>query len=520
MFLFFDAAADRFEVPPQWAKYITATPRGFRIVGDPTSGTKVYLYRNSAVVAVDNDLGSLLDRLAEKGIVPELSAFAISSLLHHGFVPVPQTEFEDTFFLSMGDSVDVDWSSGAPRVEFHYEYPWLMAKSRKDEIPSEEKLFGVLTEATERLVAEAGNSGFLMLSSGKDSVAVAMALAEAGLTHIPTVTYSSGPQDPEPPVAAEICKKLGLEHLAVEMPKTSAKVAETLTAFFKNTPSPGADLSQIPYVFATAAAAPTTGAVFDGGGNDSYMGYPVTGTWAAKMRLRVRGKMLIDRLQKVVSVDSPLGYVARSRPEASFPGRTIRHHETCLFMPAAVDTRPFWHAVGKETKDMTTIDLFGAVSERHIGPGASMKKHVLAANSIGLGASLPWGDQAVADYYFNLPEPDRFDVKTGVNKILVRKMLLKYLDYDASKVGKHYFGFDGAGFVKQHKDYVRSEIEACELWDRNNLEVVYKWLDRVDSKPLVYHAILTIFMVSGWHNHSRFAARTGLPVAKPSAHSG
>jgi hypothetical protein len=173
-------------------------------------------------------------------------------------------------------------------------------------------------------------------------------------------------------------------------------------------------------------------------------------------------------------------------------------------MPNAVDTRPYWDEVAAATANMNLFDLFGAVSERHAGPAASIKKHVLAAQAIGHDSALPWCDHEVADYYFNLPQEYRYDLKRGVGKVLVRSMLLRYLDYDAAKIGKHYFSFDGPRFLAENMEFVRSEIDSCALWDKDNLGLVHGWLDKVASRPLLYHSLLTVFMVSGWHNHSRF----------------
>ena len=135
-------------------------------------------------------------------------------------------------------------------------------------------------------------------------------------------------------------------------------------------------------------------------------------------------------------------------------------------------------------------------------PPASLKKHALAANAIGHEAMMPWCDYEVADYYFNLPEADRYDRKRGINKVLLRRMLEQYLDYDADKVGKHYFTFDGALFVAENRAFIRDEIDSCELWDRSGLELVHQWIDAIESRPFLHHSILTLFMVSGWHNHS------------------
>ena len=494
-------------LPQSWSKYLGRTHGGLRITGDRTGYRELYVHCGPKAGAVASSLGELLEHLRAQGQAVELSAFGISSLLHHGLIPLPHTVYEDIYFLSMGDTADIGGLGRTLTIDLSNDYPWSVDRSRNDGQASEETLLSLLTRATERQLDEFGNEGFLMLSSGKDSPAVALALAEGGFKHIRCVTYSSGAGDPEPPIAADICRRLGLDHEIVEMPADPERTAEALIRFFEVPASPGVDLSQLPYVFATAAALPASGAVIDGGGNDSYMGYPVTGHDLTKLRFRVRGRTLANAVRRAVPVDSPLNYLARSRAEATLPGRTLRFSDSRKLYPAAMDTSRWWYDLSRETRHLDLFDLCGEVQERHTGPGASMQKQRLAANAIGLGASLPWCDDDLADYYFNLPERDRYDRRSGRNKIVLRRMLHRYLDYDAEAIGKHYFGFDGARFIQTNMDFVRSEIDSCSLWDRGGLPVIHEWLDKIGSRPLLYHSLLTVFMVSGWHNHSRLLNR-------------
>ena len=499
------------EVPLEWREFVAHDGGGLVVRGDDTAATEIFLTDRAGVLVSDR-IEELLDRMRAGGDEPVVSPFAVSALISSGLTPPPFSEFAGIYALTMGDVAHVSWDSGRPRLVFSIDYPWFAARSRQDNEPSERKLLDLLTAATLRDLDAAGGGGFLMLSSGKDSAAVALALAEAGRTDIPCVTYSSGPDDPEPPVAADICRRLGLEHRVVTLPHDRQRVAAILTRFFEASPCPGPDLKQIPYVLATAGAGSAGGIVIDGGGNDSYMGYPVTSKYAAKTRLRLRNRRLIDFVQRHIPVDSPVNYIARSRLETVLAGRLPRFHETRLFYPGAVDVRDFWVKLSRDSADLSLFDVYALV-ERYVTPPTSMRKHLLAARTIGHQASVPWCDREVADYYFNLPEQYRYDRKHGVNKVLLREMLLRYLDYDADKVGKHYFSFEGDRFVAENRELVKSEIDSCALWDRGNLGIVHDWIDAIDRRPLLHHAILTIFMVSGWHNHSRVGLDRGVTDA-------
>ncbi len=495
---------DSFSIPNVWSKYVRRVGGGLRLVGDRTGYREIYVHCGKDTGAAATSLGELLDNMRSRGESVNLSEFGVSSLLHHALVPLPYTVYQGVYFLAMGDIADIGARNGALMIEVANDYPWTVEQSRNDGTASDARLLELLTRSTAEQLGEFGNEGFLMLSSGKDSPAVALALAEGGFSQIRCVTYSSGPDDPEPPIAAGIARRLGLAHEIVEMPSRADTTAGSLVRFFEASASPGVDLSQVPYVLATAAAVPAAGAVLDGGGNDSYMGYPVTGHDLTKLRYRVRSQAVANAIRRVVPVDSPLNYVARSRAEATLPGRTMRLAESRRLFPAAEDTSSWWYDESRGMNHLDDLDLFAVVNERHTGPGGSMQKQRLAANAIGLGSALPWCDDDLADYYFNLPEDQRYDRSSAKNKLLLRSMLLRYLDYDADVVGKHYFSFDGATFIKRNREFVVSEIDGCALWDDRGLLLVHGWLDRLDSRPLLYHPLLTLFMVSGWYNHSRY----------------
>lgn len=509
------ASENSARVPAEWARFVVAAENGFIVRGDSVAAGEIFLYTGRDNPLVSDHLGDLLSHLHRRDGDPKLSQFGISSLLHHGLIPVPHTEYEDIYLLCIGDVATVRRGGDGWRTELRFAYPWLPDESRGDRQPSEDHLLNLLTKAVEREVARADRRGFLMLSSGKDSVSLALALAELGYTDIPCVTYSSGEDDPEAVVSADVCRRLGLSHQIVAMPEDERIVREVLIDFFTESTRPGTDLAQVPYVFAVAAAAVAAGTVFDGDGNDSYMGYLVSGSFKTKMRYRIRGRAVAEFIKTHIPVDSPLNYLARSRPEVGLPGRTMRPHEIRAVMPEAVDTSQYWSDLDAQTHEMSPLELFACVTVRHVLPGASLKKHILAADALGYQYSVPWSDRGIADYYFNLPEADRFDAKAGVNKILLRSMLEKYLGYDSAEVGKHYFTFDGSRFISSNRDFVWSEIRQCALWDGEGLDIVAGWLDQIESRPMLYHAILDLFMVSGWLNHSRFVSSAMLDAVKP-----
>ena len=498
-------ALDSVEIPSSWSAFVTRANGGLTITGDRTVYRDIYMHCAGERLILSTDIAELGARLKSLGLGPTVSNLGLSSMLHNAMVPIPHTFFNEIQVLSIGDTAHIIGRNGELSVSLEYEFPWMLDMSRQDSVADETKLFELLTASTVRQLAEYGNSGFLMMSSGMDSPSIALALAEAGRTDIPCVTYRSGPDDPEPPLAAEICQRLGLEHQIVDVPTDQATVAHALTNFFTNSPLPGVDLSQIPYIFATAAVDNPSGAVLDGGGNDNYMNYPGSGGSRRKQRYRIRTKPVAAAVRRVAPVDSPLNYLARSRTEATLPGRNLRMQHVRRLHTDAVDMSDWWYDVSRTVSHLDRDEMLHVVLRRHIHAAQVLLKQKLAATAIGLGSSLPWCDDDLVEYYFNLPHEDRFDFANNKNKLLLRKMLLRYLDYDADAVGKHYFLFDGASFLKRNMEFVRSEIDASPLWESDGLPMVHKWLDQLDRRPMLHHALLTIFMISGWSNHSVLA---------------
>ncbi len=498
---------DEFSVPRDWSVYVRPVAAGIEVVGDRTAYRDVYIWHSRDRILISTDLVALLDRLKSFGESARLSTFGLSAMLHNGLVPLPRTAYDDIFLLSMGDTATIVADDNGFSIDFDHTYEWLPQRSTNDRDPDEATLLKFLTASVERQLTESDGPAFLMLSSGKDSPAVALALAEGGFVDVNCVTYSSGDNDPEPPVAAEICRRLGLDHEVIEMPVDPGTTAEIMTRFFEHAPLPGVDLSQIPYVLATSVASGSNryGTVIDGGGNDSYMGYPVKGRDSFKQRYRIRGRRLARTVQRTIRVDSKVNYLARSRVEATLPGRTMRLHHIRRLLPEAEDIGAWWYETSRDARKVDLQTLFAAYNERYLNASQILQKQRLAAAALGLHPSLPWCDNEIADYYFNLPELDRYDAKTGTNKVLLRRMLARYLNYDAETIGKHYFEFDGPAFLTRNMDFVRSEIEGVDIWDERGIRMINKWLDAVTERPFLYHSLLTVFMISGWYNHNPYA---------------
>lgn len=495
-------------IPISLSSYVSVSESEVTVVGDRTGYFNIFMYADDEWVAISTDLTELLSAMRARPVDIRLDPFGVSAILHNGFVPLPHTVYRAVSHISMGDTVVISASEGRLTVASTNVYPWSLELATGEETADPDVLLNLLTKSTISQLGSVQGNRLLMMSSGKDSASVALALANAGLGDVTCLTYRSGTDDPEPSVAASVAQRLGLRHQIVGLPTSSTRVAEAMTNFFASAPTPGADLSQIPYVLTLDAFDAPAGAAIDGGGNDSYMGYPPGSSDVTKLRYRIRGRRLAETVRSTVDVDSPFNYLARSRLEATIPGRYLRSHHIALLYADSVDVSRWWYDQSREARGMSRYEV-SAELERYMGPTQILMKHHLAAGALGLSSGMPWCDDDIADYYFNLPQREKFDEKTATNKLLLRSMLAKHLDYDSKVIGKHYFSFDGARFIAENERFVRSEIGDCSLWSDEGLSMVQRWMDEVPNRPLLYHAILTVFMMSGWHNHNQYAGGSG-----------
>jgi hypothetical protein len=480
-------------------------PGAATVVGDRSGLDETYVAVAGDRLVVSNDLGELTAHLAATWRSPDVAPRAVSHFLHDGLVPLPGTIHQGINRLSVGDWAMASPSSSKLNLTVGCAYPWEPSLSRQDQTPDTGRLLELLVSSVERQMAGLPGDGVLMMSSGKDSVAVAIALAELG-ARTPCVTFKAAVDDNEHVVAADFCERLGLDHHTVEMPADPSVTRANLVAFFEGSPSPTADHAAIAYVESLAASGITEGGCLDGGGNDPYMGYLISGASRAKLRYRVRGRGPASVVKRVIPVDSPINYLARSKAGALLPGRNPRFRETKRIYREALDTESFWYLQGRLAADK---DLEGesTVSRlRHTEASRSHLKSRLAARAQGLSLVLPFCDANLADYYFHLPERARFDRATATNKLLLRQLLEETISYDPVTIGDGYFRFDGPAFMTSQAAFVRDEIRSCSLWGPGVGGMVDGWIDAIPRRPFLWHALFPLFMLSGWHNHSRFAA--------------
>lgn len=478
--------------PPTGLEAVRLNARGLvEVVG---SARRIHVFAGPESCIVSDDARELMAELSARDIHPDFDPVGVSEFLHHGFVFAPRTVRKDILELGEGDRLVVSDGYGYGAT---CEWPWLGSRSRQDEVASTARLLDLLVQAVRRSV-ETGPAT-LMLSSGKDSVALALACREAGVAGLRAVTFESDAGG-EGEDAAAFAARLGIEHRTVTLPTDPSRVEDALTAYFERASIPCGDPTLVPYLLACSELELREGEfVIDGLGNDSWMGYPPS---RAEARGAARSDRWFARLRPLrgwFGPESPGSAALRNRAEWNFfGGRWLRYTESAAFFADAVDTTRELERTCRGLATLDDIDFRSLLRGRHFDQNATTQKARTAGETFGLRPAFPYMDPDLAGYYFHLPEADRFDRASSTNKVLLRRMLRERLDYDDTRLGKRVFEFDGAGFLQTHRQYVLREITGCPLWNDRVGPLVQGLIDRPKALRKTWPSLLALFQLSGW----------------------
>jgi asparagine synthase (glutamine-hydrolysing) len=466
------------------------------IFGDPTCAEPRYFSIIDGKFFASSDILSVLRERHRRGHAVEVNPVAISYLLHDGFVSQPSTVYKDVFVISMGMSATLDHGC----LEFCFDFPFLKSKSAQDREADPAELLRVLADAVSRACAERAKP-LLMLSAGLDSTSLALGVKEAGRDDTLCVTYTEHDDLDEAALARSLCARLGLRHETYHLDLESDAERRLLQRYAATTPEPCADPALTACVAPISRYADKDTVILDGSGNDAYFWKPPRPLDLAKLHLG------LNRLPGLRRVRSALPmYLRYERLLATplelllFAGPHLRHCDTRVFYPASIDTHSTW----LERFNQLTLpfeEVRSSIRSAFIGPAAHMMKARNAGMLVGALARFPWTNHEVANYCFNLPAEHRFDRTSGKNKVIMRKMLSSLVNYDEQTIGKRVFKFDKRRFVERHIDFCREEILSCALWgppiERSLNGLVRAFVRGARTE----NALLTLLMVSLWHNH-------------------
>ena len=481
------------------------------IFGDPTCAEPRYFSIIDGKFFASSDILSVLRERHRRGHAAEVNPVAISHLLHDGFVSQPSTVYKDIFVLSMGMSATLENGD----LAFDLDFPFLQPKSMQDQEADPAKLLGVLANATKRACRERAKP-LLMLSAGVDSTSLALAVKEAGRDDTLCVTYTEHDDLDEAAFARSHCVRLGLRHETFHLDLESKAVCRLLQRYAAATPEPCADPALTACVAPVSHYADEDTVILDGSGNDAYFWKPPLRRDLAKLRFG------LNRLPALAHIRRALPMYLRYERLLSTPlelmlfvGPRLRHWDTRLFYSDSVDTHRTW----LDRFNNLTIpaeEMRSSVRAAFMGPAAYLMKTRNAAMLVGAAAHFPWTDHEVANYCFNLPADQRFCGLRKKDKVIMREMLAKFVDYDEDAIGKRSFRFTKHRFVAQHLAFFREEILRCSLWEPTIEQSLNDLIRAFRRGAPTENALVILLMASLWHNHW---IRERLPGILASAHA-
>lgn len=471
--------------------------------GDSAGHDLLYVYCSKAMLLSSSRPDILLEEVRKRRATLSIDRFAVGQILCSGLVPMPASAFAEIHVLGIGDMLDCRKKANGWHLEHAVVFPYFAHLSKQDQEPNAKRLMDLLTDSVNGRLGS-HDSAILMLSAGKDSVALAVALARLERKDVRCLTFVANTEMDEDGYAHRLCQQLGLVHERIEIPVQQKMDTDILTNYFRYAPFPCVDDCQIPYIYALHAAGPVD-AVLDGSGNDVYMGHVPSYNDRRREKLRLRNHALARWLELVVPYSTRLDQLLRDPVDHCFLQGLLRQRELADILPT-IDSKSDWKRPLLEAYEkLDVFDFRAFVRGRHYDQGSCALKAFMACLSAGSQCLLPWCDSDIVDFYFHLPESSRFDRDSYKNKVLLRNMLHAEIDYPDAELGKRYFQFDRVAFYMTNRKRVEDEILGCPLWERLAAETLLRQMyHRLPRNPRVGVALNAWFLLSGWLNHNRY----------------
>lgn len=467
----------------------------------------IYIYTSGEHAFFGDDLKAILRTAGDRGLPLTIDREAVAHMIHHGIPPVPRTAISQVRMVVDRFSAEMKRTDDECTIEIEGDFPYYTALSRGDSVPSVDRLRELLVKSVEKSCG--GRDAVLFLSAGKDSISVALALAEIGHPSTECVTYADSRGKGEDVVAAAVAQRLGLKHRLIELPREASVVQKTFEDFFEASPLPCCDAALAPYLLAADAMRLDGRLLVDGTGNDRYMGYVPPTTFLRRHRAWFAAPRLFASMRDL-PFPGPGEHLLRSPAElAIYGGPFLPARCTKSFFEHETATSRWWAEMSMSFAGRNPDDLFSYARGVHYSEQSSKQKARLIAGARDSTAAFPWCDETLAEYYFHLPEPFRFDAVSRKNKILLRQMLAQQLQFDDGVLRNRGFEFDRATLLRDNWSFIRHEILSCRLWSRG-IERFVNGLGfpaRVTRRNAL--GVLALFMVSGWFNRCRYLGARG-----------
>lgn len=317
-----------------------------------------------------------------------------------------------------------------------YRYRHLSHFYRGDSECTEHNLLERIKAALEPAFAN-GRKPLLLLSDGKDSMALAVALAELGVS-CTTLTLLRRKDTVLRQFVESVTSKLGHDpHFVTSDEALGAFDPHVLIAACGTMDTPVLDQGFLFFLFGMklfferSGLDPASFCVIDGLGNDEYFGYLPSRNQLHAYRLAAL------RLWKLRPDSLPtLRWYLRSPAEAQGDLSAL----SCFFqLRSAHDLNAYFRRVPRSLEPRAFVDFRAFSRGSFHDHQCMMGKTRAAAAYLGAAVQFPWLNPSLADYCFNLPVDRKFDFANLLNKLPLRQLLSRRFGWQQTKRGVDLF---------------------------------------------------------------------------------
>jgi asparagine synthase (glutamine-hydrolysing) len=465
--------------------------------------------------------GSELKALqAHPGFSAEIDRAALSSYLHHCYVPAPQTIYRGISKLPPGTMLTVS----AERSDAEPVAWWAMAEAAENGlldpfVGSDEETIDELEKHLRgsvglRMLADVPVGAFL--SGGIDSSTV-VALMQAQSTQ-PIRTFSIGFEEAgydEAPHAKAVARHLGTDHTECYVTPTEARdVIPRLPTLFDE---PFADSSQIPtFLVSQIARRDVTVCLSGDGGDELFCGYdrytrlrrlwekvawcPRPIRWTAGRGASLLAALLppsVGRKERLAMVGELLAATDGADVYARFHSHWHNHRSLVIGGDDALLTRPTERLIESGARfgeQMTYVDAVTYL------PDDILVKVDRASMGVSLEARVPLLDQRVVEFAWRVPMSMK--VRDGQTKWLLRRVLDRYVPSELIDRAKMGFGVPIDSWLRGPlRDWAEALLDEKRLASEGYFHpgpIQRKWREHVSGRADWHYLLWDVLMFQSW----------------------
>lgn len=440
-----------------------------------------------------------------RGIGLEIDRDAVTDFLHFLYVPAPRTIYRRVRAILPAQAVFWDGISlkkfSLPRKNFTTQSAISLPAETEASLLSEYET--LLRQSVGRCVSRKGKTG-LFLSGGKDSSSIAIAARLEEVQDFETFCIGFDESEIDETRDAEIvANHLGFPFCSLKFPLDT--YLDHFPRFVAIHGQPIGDCAALPVYVGARETEGLYDVWLDGTGNDRYFGFPTTwqedAAWYLHRTIPGLHRFPFARLPGDLSysLDVIVRYLGKPRQEqfVSWYGWTpVELEELIGCRPNLKDLElySFYHKVSSPIIHKTWT--LGNIWE----PETAYRKVAQVANVLGQLVRYPFLDKELVAFSENLPDSLKYD--GAVNKIIIRKVLEKYLPKSIVKKKKGAFNFP-KGRLMTHRDnqLLRTFLSRECLLKHNVVDplVVQKYLNRyAQGETILEDRIWSLVLLHAW----------------------